>query len=455
MNTSRESRHCRYTHRAAQAAALFAGFAFPFAVSAQTTNPIADAKDHVLFIGTDLSVNQDGKLYHVVGATRKTLKIEKNHALTDVRLASGANIKVNKGVKLSNLSATISKVQTDSVDRVSARAQLAAMQSIMALMDEASDQQDRLHGAVVRLQTFGDARIDDPMFSGYAGAPGYGKADSDGIMAKYVNGLVQMDSLRSSLNTQLMQEIAKEALPEDEVTLDASRLPGLNLIGSSSITESGSAGSAKSFERGNVPTGTAEVELTFEVSSPEPLDHAYILVVANYVSLSNPDKIARQVSAREFEHIDGRPTRVKMFHPASINGLPFKKFDIGLFANGQEVATNLSEKRTALTSDQAFQFFLIDYLTAHKGATLPPSALLMKPRAEIRRQVEKTETNQTIYANVDKSGKVLALSSDAAGSQRLDSSVESALHHIRFMPALEKGKPVDGQLKFRIADLIR
>jgi hypothetical protein len=455
MKTFRSARH-RQVHCAAQAAAIFAGFVLPLSALAQTTNSVSGMKDHVLFVGTDLSVNQDGKLYHVVGATKTTLKIEREHALADVRLASGANIKVNKGVKLSNLSAMISHVQTESVDRASARAQLAAMQASMALMDDVSDQQDRLQGAIVRAQTFGDARIDDPLFHGFQGAPGYEKkADASYYIEKFATALPALDRLRDSANTVLMQDIAHAASADDEVTLDASKLPGLNLIGGSAVSDSGSGGSSKSFERANTPDGTAEVELTFDVSSPEPLDDAYILIVANYASLTNADKVARQVSARELEHIDSHPVHVKMVHPASINRLPFKKFDMALFANGQEVATNLSEKRMPLTRDQAFQFFLIDHLSAHKGATLPPTPLLMTPRAEFRRLVDKTATSQTIYAKIDKSGNVLAISADAAGSQRLSASAESALQNVRFLPALEKGTPVDGHLKIRIADLVR
>ena len=128
---------------------------------------------------------------------------------------------------------------------------------------------------------------------------------------------------------------------------------------------------------------------------------------------------------------------------------------MALFANGQEVATNLSEKRLALTSDQAHQFFLIDYLGSHRGATLPPAPMLMTPRSEFRRQVENTETNQIIYANIDKMGNVLAMSTDAAGTQRLPASVESALQNVRFMPALEKGTPVDGRVKVTLAQLAK
>jgi len=241
---------------------------------------------------------------------------------------------------------------------------------------------------------------------------------------------------------------------DDEVTLDASALPGLNLLGGSALHDSGAGASASvASMQSSVPSASTEVELSFDVSSPVPLENAYIVVVANYASPNKPGEVARQISAREFAHIDSRPQRVKMSHAASINRLPFKKFDMGLFANGQEVATNLSEKRMALTSDQAFQFFLIDYLSSHKGATLPPTPMLMTPRAEFRRQVAKTDTNQTIYANVDKMGTVLEISTDAAGTQRLPSSVNSALQNVRFMPALNNGNPVEGRVKVTLAQL--
>ncbi|MEO6002569.1 MAG: hypothetical protein ABIS43_05405 [Opitutus sp.] len=404
------------------------------------------AKDHVLFVGTDLSVGQDGKFYRVVGATKKTLKIEKDHAVADVRLSGGANIRINKGVKLSNLSATIGHLQTESVDRESARAQLAAMQASMALMSEAGDKEDRLHGKVTVMSAVA-------INSG----AGISRANLDeiqaGVSAAYISALPAIEQSTASVSTLFTQNLMLPGV-EDEVTLDASALPGLHTIGGNGLGESGAGGSSSlSFSKSSTPSASSEVELTFELSSPEPLENAYIVVVANYASPTKPNEVARQISAREFAHIDTHPQRVKMTHAASVNGLPFKKFDMGLFANGQEVATNLSEKRMALTSDQAFQFFLIDYLTAHKGATLPPAPVLMKPRAEIRRQVEKTDANQAIYANVDKMGGVLAITTDAAGTQPLPAAVASALQNVRFMPALQNGAPVEGRVKVTLAQL--
>ncbi|MEO6002570.1 MAG: hypothetical protein ABIZ04_15925 [Opitutus sp.] len=441
--------------RAAQAAVLLTVvFSIPIARPQTVPETTPPPKDHVLFVGTDLSVKEGGKFYHVVGATKKTLKIEKDGTFTNVGLSGGPNIRINKGVKLSNLSATIGRIKTESIDHESARAQLAAMQSSMALMDAASDDVDRKHGLMMVLSAVQSGPA--PVVPGGASASITGpsvKEMQDAAAASYVNSL--SDFTRSTAAaTTLFNESLMPPPREDEVTLDASALPGLNLLGGSGLSDSGVGGSTSvASMRSSVPSASTEVELTFDVSSPTPLENAYIVVVANYASPSKPNEVARQISAREFALIDSHPKRVKMSHAASINRLPFKKFDMALFANGQEVATNLSEKRMALTSDQAFQFFLIDYLTAHKGATLPPAPVLMKPRAEIRRAVEKAEKNHTIYANLDKSGNVLVITSDAAGTQPLPASVQSVLQNVRFMPALEKGAPVAGRIKVTLAQL--
>jgi hypothetical protein len=430
---------------------LLFGFVL-IATAQENAASIPTTKDHVLFVGTDLSVKQDGKFYHVVGANKKTLKIDKDHALIDVRLSGGANIRINKGVKLSNLSATIGHVKTESIDRESARAQLAAMHASMALMDESSDQADRLQGNVTLLSAVAiDPHLENLRMKAYISRENLDAMQKDAADS-YINALPDLARLTSSATTLFNQSVMPAGV-DDEVTLDASALPGLNLLGGSAIGESGSSGSASALSQNNVPGGSAEVELTFDVSSPEPLENAYIVVVANYASLGKSNEVARQISAREFAHIDSRPQRVKMSHAASMNRLPFKKFDIGLFANGQEVATNLSEKRMALTREQAFQFFLIDYLSTHKGATLPPTPMLMTPRAEFRRRVEKAEAHQTIYVNVDKMGNTLKLSTDAAGSERLPTSLESALQNVRFMPALNNGAPVEGRAKVTLAQL--
>jgi hypothetical protein len=307
----------------------------------------------------------------------------------------------------------------------------------MLLENEAADREDRKHGLMTVLSGVG-INIDSPsykIFKEQIEAP---------VIRDYIGALAGVDQAKASAHTFLTESVARAQPADDERTFDASALPHLEMLDNPAST---------SINQRNAHPGSIAVDLGFVVSSPVPLDHPYLVVVANYVSPNKPDEVARQISAREFVRIDSKPQQVKLTHPASLNGLPFRKFDIALFANGQEVATNLSEKRLDLTADQAYQFFLIDYLSAHKGETLPPSAVLMTPRSEFRRQVENTGTNQTIYANVDETGNVLAMSTDAAGTQRLPAAVESALQNVRFMPALNNGSPVEGRVKVTLAQL--
>jgi hypothetical protein len=308
-------------------ASLLAGLVLTAVALPQETAAVpSGAKDHVLFVGTDLSVKQDGEFYRVVGANKKALKIEKDHTIADVRLSGGANIRINKGVKLSNLSATIGRIKTESVDRESARAQLAAMQASMALMDEAGDNEDKLHGQVMILSAVAIRAGDG------TGAPVGAKTSRENLekeQAKaadsYMNTIPDLDRLTSATSGLLAQNLMQPDF-DDEVTLDASDLPGLNLLGGSAIGDSGAGGSASTglWRKGDSSRST-EVELTFEVSSPEPLENAYIVVVANYASLGNSGEAARQISAREFAKIDSHPQSFNMTHAASINGLVFKK----------------------------------------------------------------------------------------------------------------------------------
>jgi hypothetical protein len=195
------------------------------------------------------------------------------------------------------------------------------------------------------------------------------------------------------------------------------------------------------------------VELTFNLSSPEPIDNAYIVIVANYGDADKPGKGLQQISVQNFDQLGTQPRAVKMSHAATMNGMPFERFDIGLYANGVEVATNLSARRIPLTSDEAYQFFLIEYLTKHKGETRSPTPILMTSRSEFRRELGQVEMDEVIYAKVDKSGSTLSLSPDKAGSKKLPAPLEVALQGVRFMPALENGTPVDGDLKLKVADL--
>lgn len=240
-----------------------------------------ELKDHILFVGTDLAVGEDGAFYPVVGATKDSLKIDKNHGMEEVRTGKGANIRINRGVKLSSLSAMISDVKMESVDRAAARAQLAAMQAMMVLQQETEDQEDRLHGKMTLLSAVAansNARAADgtPIRGSDTTAKGI-KDMQDAALADYTNALPKLDALTASTTTLLSDTIAHFDLVDDEVTLDASALPGLRLLGGSDMGGSANGGSGSggsgvgssaisSLVQHNTPSSTTVVEPKHNIS---------------------------------------------------------------------------------------------------------------------------------------------------------------------------------------------
>ena len=379
-----------------------------FATPAVPPEPAAP-KDYVLFVGTDLAIKQGGRFYPVVGATVDSYQIERDGTEQTIRNIRDAKIKISRGVKLSNCSAAITDLKTESIDRAAAGSRFEAMKAAMQLNDAAADGMDRLQGGITSANSVGISY--DP---NSPNNPRGAKETSDAIQANqaaavdnYGRGVAGLQSMADAANTQFNARLA-----------------------------------------GGHPT---EVELSFDVSSPEPLEHAYVVVIASYGSGSAD---ASKVTAQQLGRIDGQPRRVQLSNPASVAGLEFQKFDIGLFADGQEIATNLSAKRVSLTADEAYQIHLVHYLAENARATKAPVPMLMSPRAVFRRQIGSAETYRPIHAIVGKSGAIVRMSDDEAGVEKIPAAIEAAMKNVRFLPALRNGTPVEERMMFTLAELV-
>ncbi len=385
------------------AAALLAAVVSP-ARAAEA--PASAPKDYTLFVGVDLAVQQGDGFQHVVGATDRALVIEAGGQLKEVPQSDANMIRISKGVKLSTVTATIANVKTDSVDRAAARAQFDAMRAYVILNDQASERQDFLQGAILAVQFSGGDLPPSGMDPGGAPPP---PTTSDAIKA-YADALPGLDQNVTAASTLFFKDMSERSAPT--------------------------------------------VELTFDVTSPQPLEQAYLIVVAEFAANDKAGEVARQVSARYLGHLDATPRKVKMAHTAAAPGFTFKRFQIGLFADGQEVVTNLSDSRLALTEDQAYQFVVANYLIAQKGQTRPPAPVLMTSRTDLRRRADQAPLNADIFARVDKTGALVALSADEAGTVKVGDTMAAALQKVRFAPALDKGVPVDGRVRFTLASLV-
>jgi hypothetical protein len=119
------------------------------------------------------------------------------------------------------------------------------------------------------------------------------------------------------------------------------------------------------------------VEVEFEISSARPLRSPYVVTMTRFHPAGTKEgTVQNLVYAKSIDPIDSRPVKVHFVE----GGLPFNfdliDFQLHVYNQGVEVATNVSSKRVELTRDEAFEYVKMEYLGAHKGETLPAMAVM-------------------------------------------------------------------------------
>jgi hypothetical protein len=194
------------------------------------------------------------------------------------------------------------------------------------------------------------------------------------------------------------------------------------------------------------------MEVTFAVSSEKPLSNPYVVIVARFHERdAQPGKSRNWIFAKALAPIDSTPRKIRIMQGGLPLGFVMEDFKIHLYDRGQELATNVADKRVALTRDEAFQYLKLDYLSSHKGATLPPDAALGKLPADFRTRLTGKQAVPTLFVQVSKEGLPVEAFVDESCSQKVtDVDARSAIMDLRFQPALDKGKAVEGTYRLNL-----
>lgn len=197
------------------------------------------------------------------------------------------------------------------------------------------------------------------------------------------------------------------------------------------------------------------MEVTFEVSSPQPVDHPYVVIVAQYRERDEkPGAAHNWIYACALEPIGRKPRRVRFVQGGLPPGFELLKFKLHLYDHGHEIATNVAENRVPLTREEAFQYLKIEYLTGHKDTTLPPTAAMGNLPADLPSRLTGGQFTQTFFVAVSKDGLPGQVFSDESCSQRVDDPyILSVIKDLRFRPALDKGRAVDGVARLNLDQL--
>jgi hypothetical protein len=161
------------------------------------------------------------------------------------------------------------------------------------------------------------------------------------------------------------------------------------------------------------------------------------------------------IYARALEAIGSRPQKIHILQGGLPHGYELVSYQVHLYNLGQEVATDVVPERVSLTREEAFEYVKADYLGTHKGATLPSTPAMGKLGLETKAELTPAQLGGTYFVKVNKDGKPEEAFLDEACSQPVDGVVATVVKYVRFFPALEKGKSVDGVARLRFSYLTR
>jgi len=197
------------------------------------------------------------------------------------------------------------------------------------------------------------------------------------------------------------------------------------------------------------------VDISFEINASELIRDPYIVLLVDVIPDSNTD--AEPVTWVHFRNLpDLKPevNRIRYMDAGFPDGYLVDSYQVLLFGNGAEVATNLSQKRVGLPKDQALTFLMFQYQQEHAGETLDPEPISGFFPYDKVLGMHPDLAQCTMTFKVAANGIILGVDIPKEFQKHLTTDIQYALLHMDFFPALEKGKAVDGEVSLVLADRV-
>jgi len=383
------------------------GAAWVTSISAAPPAPTADQdpKTHTLFMGADILVEQGKNAYRVQDVVGGSFVIRVDGKETKVP-ASWAKIKlkVDRSLKL-----TTASVQVD-------------------------------HLTVERGYTAGNDPV--KLFMARQGES-MARADAE---ATLIEQLAQAQMMK-----QLGGGVIIPGLTGNPVVLERK----LHQEEGRALADFGNFGSAVGQMQDDLTRENFDaIHVEFEVMSVRPVAKPYVVIMARFHPReAKPGEFQNWLYAAQLDPLEAKPQKVRVRMGGFPPGFVIDDSQVHVYDGGQEVATNVADKKVPLTRKEAFAYLLLDYLGGHKGATLPASPAMGRLAPEVRAQLNPEQIKRTYFVKVSPDGLPVAGFVDDGLVTPIDEPMAALLRDVRFFPALDKGKPVEGVAELRFTRL--
>jgi hypothetical protein len=151
--------------------------------------------------------------------------------------------------------------------------------------------------------------------------------------------------------------------------------------------------------------------------------------------------------------IGSKPVHIDAIHGGFPPGFELDDVQVHLYSDGREIPTEVAPKRVALSRDDAFEYLKIEYLSGHRDETLTASPAIGRPTKEQQLKLTPNQLKAVYFAKVSPDGVPVGTFSDEACTQPVEGLVSELAQNVRYYPAMEKGKLVEGTARLKLMDL--
>jgi hypothetical protein len=427
-------------------------------------------KTHTLFMGADIAINLDRDLYKVRDVFGSNWVIQINGREKEISAKQAPlNLKITPNLKLTETSATIEglkRVQAYSyANDPSVRLTRGLTQAGRINSDLIASSQNAQHIA----DTEGAHSLGGAAF--FAGADDQFSANAAMNTAKFafsnshptgtVSGRGGGPLPNPTAPTTTTSTAGDTVLPDSPTDYAREMFNNETQMLNQALTQESAAASSRQTENGDeaagkIATGGLDaMDVEFDIRTAKPLHNPYVVTMTRFRPPgAKPGMVQNMVYAQSLHPIDEHASHVHFVEEGFPFGYELIDFQLHIYNRGEEVATNVAANRVELTRDEAFEYIKSEYIGAHQKDTLPAAPAMGKLPSDLPGLLAQGKYADAFYVRVNKDGLAYEAYSDAACTKRIDDDyLDSVVKKVRFKPALNNGKPVDGVASLKLGQL--
>ncbi|HEY5228109.1 MAG TPA: hypothetical protein VIJ19_06180 [Opitutaceae bacterium] len=408
-------------------------------------------KTHTLFMGADVDLSLDRDLYrvHDVVGSSWVVDIGGRDRVISAKEAP-QHLKITPSLKLTEASVTITgfvRMQSYSFDNdPSVRLTRGLNQSAVSNIDL----QARANDFQARADTMGNHAL---------GGAGFLAGSDDQFSSQ---ALITAANHGASASTSTT---GTNVLPDMKIDIFHSAAPYIfnnpTQIANTQVAQVQARTAADQTLNGNEPTGKIvsggmdAIDVSFDARSPKLLRDPYVITMTKFrTKTSKPGVVQNLIYAKSLDAIDEHVSHIHFTEEGFPEGYELIDFQLHIYNRGVELATNVAQDRVELTRDEAFEYVKMEYLGTHTKDTLPPAPAMGKLPPELPSLLAEGKYAKTYYVKVSRDGYgEVAFSDESCRNEVRDPYLKAIVRNLRFKPALDHGKPVDGIASLSLSKL--